>query len=72
MIDIAGALGLNVLMLRKQKKLTQAELAKKVGVHVLSISRLERGAMQSVNIEMLGKVAKVLKVSPGSLWDGNR
>jgi transcriptional regulator with XRE-family HTH domain len=46
---------------RKRRKLTQVALAKKVGVHKMTISRLERGARQP-SMDMLQKLAKALKV----------
>jgi transcriptional regulator with XRE-family HTH domain len=47
---------------RKRRKLTQAALAEKVGVHTMTISRLERGDRQP-SMGMLQKLAKALKVN---------
>ena len=48
--------------IRKRRKLTQLALAEKVGVHKITISRLERGDRQP-SMDMLQKLAKVLKVN---------
>jgi DNA-binding XRE family transcriptional regulator len=43
-------------------KLTQATLAKKVGVHKITISRIERGDRQP-SMDLLQRIAKSLKVT---------
>lgn len=48
--------------LRKQKKISQEELAKKIGVHQNVIGRYERGEAKP-SIELAAKLAKVLEVS---------
>jgi transcriptional regulator with XRE-family HTH domain len=46
---------------RKRQKLTQLALANKIGVHKITISRLERGDRQP-SMSLLQKLAKALKV----------
>ena len=46
---------------RARRKLTQAMLAKKVGVHKMTISRLERGDRQP-SMALLQRLAKALGV----------
>jgi transcriptional regulator with XRE-family HTH domain len=46
---------------RKRRHLTQAALAAKIGVHKITISRLERGDRQP-SMDMLQRLAKALKV----------
>ena len=46
---------------RTRRKLTQEALAKRVGVHKITISRLERGDRQP-SMDLLHRIAKVLKV----------
>jgi len=46
---------------RTRQKLTQLALANKVGVHKITISRLERGDRQP-SMNLLQKLAKALKV----------
>jgi DNA-binding XRE family transcriptional regulator len=51
---------------RHRRKLTQTALAEKVGVHKITISRLERGDRQP-SMELLHRLAKVLKVKVSDL-----
>lgn len=57
-----------MLQLRKQKKMSQAQLAKKIGTTQSNVARMESGR-QNFTIEILNKVAqafnKELKVSIG-------
>lgn len=57
--------GKNVKKARERIKLTQGELAEKVGVHVSYISRIERGVNSS--IEVVESLAKALKVKSSDL-----
>jgi transcriptional regulator with XRE-family HTH domain len=47
--------------LRRQRGLTQAALARKINGHVMTISRLERGA-NAPSIRLLQRLAKALDV----------
>ncbi|MFA5360575.1 MAG: helix-turn-helix transcriptional regulator [Candidatus Paceibacterota bacterium] len=55
-----------ILLLRKKKKMSQAELAKKIGTKQSNIARMETG-QQNFSIDTLQKIAQVfnkdLKVS---------
>ena len=53
---------LRVKQARMQKGWTQAELAKRAGVRRATISQLESGRVQRVNLPVLDKVAKALGV----------
>lgn len=57
-----------ILLLRKKKKMSQAELAKKIGTKQSNIARMETG-QQNFSIDTLQKIAQVfnkdLKVSFG-------
>jgi len=55
-------LGETIKKLRKYEKLTQIQLANKVGIGVASIQRYERNELQP-NIETLKNIAKALNVS---------
>jgi len=46
---------------RERRKLTQAELAKRVGVHQVTIARLETGA-RGPSADLLHRLAKALKL----------
>ncbi len=54
--------GERLLIIRKKKKISQEELAKKVGVHAPIIGRYERDEVKP-SIEMAYKIAEALEVS---------
>ena len=53
---------------RLRRELTQAQLAEKVGVHKMTISRLERGDRQP-SMRMLQRLAKALGVPVTALLE---
>jgi transcriptional regulator with XRE-family HTH domain len=53
--------GTRLQRLRRQRGLTQAALARKINGHVMTISRLERGA-NTPSIRLLQRLAKALDV----------
>ena len=55
--------------LRRQKNLSQQEIADKIGMHFTNISRYERG-LASPSSETLKKLAELLSVSSGYLIEG--
>jgi len=54
-------LGMRIKQVREERGLTQADLAAKVGVHPMYVSRIERG-VQVPSLPLLEKLAKALKV----------
>jgi len=66
-----GAIMVTGRMLRRLRiwrKLTQAQLAAKFGVHEMTISKLERGDRQP-SLALLRRLAKALKVKVGELLE---
>ncbi len=55
--------GKKISILRKNAKITQAELAKKIGVHIASIKKYEADKMKPTK-EHLAKMSSVLNVRP--------
>jgi transcriptional regulator with XRE-family HTH domain len=51
------------LLLRRRAGLSQHELAKQVGIDVMTISRLERGTKKRLEVEPLARLVKVLSVT---------
>ena len=49
---------------REKRELTQAKLAEKVGVHEMTISRLERGQIRELSQERLERLAGALEFPP--------
>jgi len=58
--------GLVLKKARERRKLTQAALANKVGVHQVTIARLETGERRP-SMDLLQRLAKALKVKVGDL-----
>lgn len=69
--NINKEIGLKIHNARKNKKMTMKELGKEVGLHESTISRYEKGDIQSLDIETIKKFAKVLEVDASYLsgWD---
>jgi transcriptional regulator with XRE-family HTH domain len=67
-MDVRKRLGSNIKRLRKEKGISQEELADLVGVHRTYESDIERGT-RNPSILVLEKFGKALKVRPGSLLD---
>ena len=59
-------LGVVIKRLRKRRKMTQAVLADKVGVHRIYIAQIE-AATKTPSIATLEKIAQALKVKPAEL-----
>ena len=53
---------------RRHAGLTQAELARRAGVHRNSINRVERG-LASPRAALLAAVARALGIPPARLWE---
>lgn len=51
---------------REKRGMTQEQLAHKVGVHLVTISRIETGTRQP-SMDLLQRLAKALKVKVGDL-----
>jgi len=52
----------------EKRKLTQVALAKKVGVHQVTIARIETGE-RNPSMDLLQRLAKALKVKVGRLLE---
>ena len=59
-------LTLNLREHRERNGLSQAELAKAVGVRQATISDLETGKSRRIELDLLEKLAKVLGVEPAA------
>lgn len=68
MADIQQKFGDKLRELRKQKGLSQEDLAFKSGLHRTYISDIERGS-RNVSLKNIEKIAKALGISPKSLLD---
>ncbi len=60
--------GLNVVFYRKRSKMTQLQLAEKVGIDRSHVSAIELGNV-GVSFDVIFKLCEVLKISPKELFD---
>lgn len=63
---IAQSIGKKIRISRRKLKLTQEDLSDKIGIHVSTLGRIERGEMNSP-IQTINKIAISLKVKPKDL-----
>ena len=57
------ALGANLAATRRQQHLRQADLAREVGIHGVTLSRIENGKLPGVTVAVLARLAMRLDMS---------
>ena len=62
-------IGTRIREARQRRKLSQTELARRVGLHRVSLANIERGT-RTPSLETLFKLARALKVAPARLLNG--
>ena len=67
-MDMRGIVGQNLRRIRKEKGLSQEDLALKSDIDRSYVGALERG-VYSATVTMVGKLAKVLGVEPSTLLE---
>ncbi len=60
---ISKRVGKKIKTIRKQKGITQEEIADKSGMHVSTLGRIERGE-SNPPLQTLNKIAQALRVKP--------
>lgn len=60
-------LGKKIAKIRKEKNMSQEDLAAKVGIHYTTLSRIERGESDSP-VHTIDKIAQALRVSIRELF----
>ncbi len=60
--------GRKIRQLRRQRKLTQVELAERIGIHQSDLSRMEQGEYK-VGLDTLLKVLQTFDLSIGDFFD---
>ncbi|MBV8516579.1 MAG: helix-turn-helix transcriptional regulator [Acidobacteria bacterium] len=60
--------GRKIRQLRRQRKLTQVELAEKIGIHQSDLSRMEQGEYK-VGLDTLLKILQCFDLSIGDFFD---
>ena len=68
--ETAKTLGRNIAMARLRLRITQAQLAEKIGYSVGSVSRLERGDIEEPSLALVAQVSRALRVSLEELIGG--
>lgn len=63
-------IGEKIKTLRKERKLTQKELAHKIGITASTVTKYENGQLEP-NIEVLNKIATTFNISVSNLIDDN-
>lgn len=64
---ISKRVGKNIRKVRRNKELTQEEVAHKARIHVSTLGRIERGE-SNPPIQTINKIAQVLRVKPKELF----
>ena len=62
--------GRKIRQLRRQRKLTQVELAEKIGIHQSDLSRMEQGEYK-VGLDALLKILQAFDLSIGDFFEEN-
>ena len=62
-------IGERIKTARKSKKMTQQDLAEKLGVSIAFLSRVERGNSQ-INLKRISQICAILGISEGELLNG--
>ncbi len=70
MLDIAKSFGKKLQKIRKSKRITQEQLAEKVALDTMTISRIENGK-EYPKPENFAKICDVLHTSPKDFYDFN-
>lgn len=63
-------IGSRIKKIRRQKSITQEKLAEELEMSQIYLSKIERGVV-AVNLQRLMEISAILKVSVGSLLEGN-
>ena len=62
--------GRKIRQLRRQRKVTQVELAERIGIHQSDLSRMEQGEYK-VGLDTLLKILQTFDLSIGDFFDEN-
>lgn len=64
-----SVIGERLKLARKEKHLTQEQLAEKIDVSIAFLSRIERGSSQ-INLKRLSQICEILDVTEGDILNG--
>lgn len=60
---VAKKIGANVRRARRQAGMSQQQLAEKLGIGVMAVSRIERGVTKEVTVQRVCEIAEALDVT---------
>lgn len=64
-----NVIGERIKVARKSKRMTQEQLAEKMGVSIAFLSRIERGSSH-VNLKRLSQICSILGITEGDILNG--
>ena len=59
----------NLDVMLAKKKMSVTELADKVGITIVNLSRLKQGNVKGIRYSTLNKICEVLECKPGDILD---
>jgi putative transcriptional regulator len=59
----------NLDVMLAKKKMSVTELAEKVGITIVNLSRLKQGNVKGIRYSTLNKICEVLECKPGDILD---
>ena len=59
----------NLDVMLAKKKMSVTELAERVGITIVNLSRLKQGNVKGVRYSTLNKICEVLECKPGDILD---
>lgn len=62
-------IGQRIKKARKDKNMTQEQLAEKIDVSIAFLSRIERGSSQ-INLKRLSQICEILEITEGEVLNG--
>jgi len=67
-MEIAKKIGKNIKILRKQKRITQTEIAKMLNMTQQQYSRFETGIFEFNYTQILG-ICRILEITPNDIFE---
>ena len=59
----------NIDIMLAKRKMSVTELANKVGITIVNLSRIKKGNVKGIRYSTLNKICEVLKCKPGDILD---
>ena len=59
----------NLDVMLAKRKMSVTELADKVGINIVNLSRLKKGSVKGIRYSTLNKICEILDCKPGDILD---